>query len=284
MAHLNRSPKSANDWTQNDLLAYNIVVCSQSPDKFYGQPLPTVATLSNLDPYLLSGTLGMQGLSRQTYRLLQYIDYASRANSDQESAIDDFMKEVLRVLEYEKRDFLLRSHHAIPLLISGDPDQTAQTDTCLSQGSSTILLVAKEETTFSFHDPEPKVIAAAIATFQYNNRTRAQLGQPELDSMTIPCVVTTGTRPIFYLVPVTQELSTAVITAQYPISPTIVQCVVVSNSSRLSEGMDTPDFRQLALRHYTAFRTLAEAHWSAFMVPVEMAMLRQERITISIKA
>jgi len=80
-----------------------------------------------------------------------------------------------------------------------------------------------------------------------------------------------GTRPIFYLVPVTRELSEAVATGQYLLSPTVVKkCVVVSNSRNLSEGMETPDFRQVALQHYTAFRTLAEAHWSAFMIPVEI--------------
>jgi hypothetical protein len=79
-----------------------------------------------------------------------------------------------------------------------------------------------------------------------------------------------GTRPIFYVVPVTRELSEAVATAQYPLSPTVVKkCVVASNSGRLSEGVETPNFQQLALRHYTAFRTLAEAHWSAFMIPAE---------------
>jgi hypothetical protein len=116
-------------------------------------------------------------------------------------------------------------------------------------------------------DPEPQVVAQAIATFQYNNRSRARLGQPELDSMTIPCITMIGTRPSFYLIPVTRELSEAVATAQYPLSPTmIMKCVVASNSGRLSEDMETPDFRQLALRHYTAFRNLAEAHWSAFMI------------------
>jgi hypothetical protein len=150
-------------------------------------------------------------------------------------------------------------------------DQRRQTF-ALVQGSSTILLVVQEDkTTVSVRDPEPQVIAEAIATFQCNNRIRARLGEPELDSMTIPCIAMIGTRPIFYLVPVTRELSEAVATAQYLLSPTMVKkCVVASNSRRLSEGMETPDFRQVALRHYTAFRTLAEAHWSAFMIPVEM--------------
>jgi len=79
-----------------------------------------------------------------------------------------------------------------------------------------------------------------------------------------------GTRPIFYLVPVTRELSEAVATAQYPISPTMVKRCVAASNKRCLKGMETPDFRQVALQHYYAFRTLAEAHWSAFMIPAEM--------------
>jgi len=272
MANLIRSAKSGSDWTTNDLLAYNISVSSQSPNNFYGQPLPTVESLSSLDPNLLSGTLDTQGLSDGTYRLLQYLDLASRANSGQESAIDDFAREILRTLGYEKRGLLLRSRYAIPLMISGDPKRSAQTDVCLVQGSSTILLVVQEDkTAVSVRDPEPQVIAEAIAAFQSNNRIRARLGEPQLNSMTIPCITMVGTRPIFYLVPVTRELSEAVATAQYPLCSTVVKkCVVASNSRRLSEGMETPDFRQVALQHYTAFRTLAEAHWSAFMIPLDM--------------
>jgi len=132
-------------------------------------------------------------------------------------------------------------------------DRSAQTDVTLIHGSSTILLVVQEDKT------------------TYNNRTRARLGQHELDTMTIPCITMIGTRPIFYLVPVTQGLSQAVATAQYPTNPTVVKkCVVASNSCRLSEGMETVDFRQVALQHYTAFRTLAESHWSAFIFPKEM--------------
>ncbi|KAI0253588.1 hypothetical protein BJV78DRAFT_1122961 [Lactifluus subvellereus] len=271
MANLIRSAKSGSDWTANDLLAYNIQISPLTPDEFYGTPLPTVASLSSLDPQLLSGTLNTAGLSDETYRLLQYLDLASRANAGQESAIDDFAREILRAVGYERRGLLLRSRYAIPLLICGDPNRSAQTDVTLIQGSSTVLLVVQEDkTAISTYDPEPQVIAEAIATFQYNNRTRARLGQPVLASMTIPCITMIGTRPIFYLVPVTRELSEAVATAQYPHSPTLVKkCVAALHSRRLSEGMESPDFRQLALRHYTAFRTLAEAHWSAFMIPVE---------------
>jgi hypothetical protein len=89
--------------------------------------------------------------------------------------------------------------------------------------------------------------------------------------MTIPCIAMTSTRPIFYLVPATRELSEAVATARYPRSPTVVKkCIAASNSRRLSEGMENPSFREVALQNYTAFRPLAEAHRSAFMIPMEL--------------
>ncbi|KAF8815663.1 hypothetical protein BYT27DRAFT_7230171 [Phlegmacium glaucopus] len=251
MANLARLAKSANAWTSNDLVSYNIRVSSQSPNKFYGQPLPTVASLSNLDPNLLSSTLDTQGLSDETDRLLQYLYMASRENPGQDSSVTDFVREILRMFGYEKRDLLLR---------------TPQIDLCLVQRSSTILLVVQEDKTTP--SPEPHLIAKAIATFQYNNRVRVRLGRPKLDSMTIPCITMIGTRPIFYLVPVTRKLSRAVAKGHYTAIPTVVKrCVVVSDSRRLGEGMENPNFRQVALQHFAAFCTLAEAHWSALMIP-----------------
>ena len=63
MANIPRSAKSAGDWTTNDLLDYNITVSSQTPDESYGQPLPTIASLSSLDPNLVYGTLNTQGVT-----------------------------------------------------------------------------------------------------------------------------------------------------------------------------------------------------------------------------
>src|SRR6266567_754633 len=98
------------------------------------------------------------------------------------------------------------------------------------------MVVQEDSGKTSFRDPEPHVIAEAIATFQYNNRIRARLAVPLLDSMNIPCIALIGTRPIFYIVPVTHELSKAVATAQNPLlrMTMVKKCVVVSNSRRLS--------------------------------------------------
>ena len=248
--------------TASDLPNCRIKVSSQSPEDFYGQPLPTVP---NLDPNLVSGTLDMQGLSDETYHLLQSLDLASKATPDQESPPEEFVRELLRSLGYETHDLLSRSRYTIPLLRNSYSKSSAETaDLCLVQGSSTVLLVVKVDNNLAVgaHDPEPQVIAGAIATFQCNNRIRSRLGEPELDSMAIQCIAMVGTRPTFYLVPVTQHLSESIIRGTIPTVNTVVtKCVVVSNRHLLSEGMESPDFRQVALQHFTTFRTLAMAHW-----------------------
>jgi hypothetical protein len=170
-------------------------------------------------------------------------------------------------MEYQEPGTILRSRYPIHLAICGE-SRVAQTDVSLIQRNTTVLLVVQgDKTSISSHNLEPQVIAEAIAAFQYNNVTRSRLGMSELEKMTIPCITMIGTRPIFYKVPVTMQLSDAVNSGRYPEQTTIVhKCIVASQSRRLSEGMDAPVFRKLALQHYAAFRTLAKSHWSMYIV------------------
>lgn len=114
-----RSPKSGSDWNLNELQAYNITVSTESPDIFYGMPLPTTESLSSLDAHIVSGTLNTQGLSDETYRLMQYMDLASKPSAGQDSAILEFTKEFLRVLGFEnlKSGHLLQPRYPIQLQI-----------------------------------------------------------------------------------------------------------------------------------------------------------------------
>ena len=157
----------------------------------------------------------------------------------------------MRALGYEERDFLLRTRYTISLSISGDPNRSVQTSVCLVHGSSSAVAIPVVQTTV---DPDPQIVASAIATFQYNNWIRARLGQEELESAIIPCIAIIGTRLIFYFVPITEELSQAVLAGQYPIPTTLVRkCVAVSDSGRLNEGMESLDFRRVAVQHYITF-------------------------------
>ena len=59
----------------------------------------------------------------------------------------------------------------------------------------------------------------------------------------------TVTRPTFYLVPVTQELSDAVITGQWPeVETKVLKCITLVSHSQLSEGMETPEYRRVAFQ------------------------------------
>ncbi|KAK0457756.1 uncharacterized protein EV420DRAFT_476493 [Desarmillaria tabescens] len=83
--------------------------------------------------------------------------------------------------------------------------------------------------------------------------------------MTIPAIIMIGTRPVFYKIPVTQQLSDAIAMAQYPVSKTdVFKCVVAPHSRRLSEGMEVPEFRREILQHYEAFRRTSKECWSCF--------------------
>ncbi|KIL54660.1 hypothetical protein M378DRAFT_1045391 [Amanita muscaria Koide BX008] len=120
-----------------------------------------------------------------------------------------------------------------------------------------ILLIPQEDKTiFNSTQPEPQVIAEAIAAYQYNNEKRQTRGLAILDAVTIPCITMVGTRPTFYLVPVTQALSNAIVTGQYPETPTkVVKCVTFLGHNRRSrEGMETPAYRRVAFQRVVTFR------------------------------
>ncbi|KAJ7359815.1 hypothetical protein DFH08DRAFT_921823 [Mycena albidolilacea] len=230
--------KSASDWSVNELLAYHITV---KPETFFRAD----PSLDHLDPEILTARAGADGpeLSDTTARYLGYLDLATHA-----SLIDDFARETLHLLGFSERNLILSTRYIIPLTICGET-QTAQTDVCLLHRPTLVLLVLVANRT----DAQSQVIAQAIAA----------TGYPPLPSMTIPCITMSGTRPTFYLVPVTLELSNAVATGQYPSSETVVSmCVTVP---RASDGMEDTQYRQLALKRFLAFKTLAKSHWEEIL-------------------
>ncbi|KIM45344.1 hypothetical protein M413DRAFT_338289 [Hebeloma cylindrosporum] len=84
--------------------------------------------------------------------------------------------------------------------------------------------------------------------------------------MTIPCIIMSGNRPTFYLVPVTQELSNAVIGGVYPTTVTqVLKCVTVAaHIRRVGVGMDDTEYSNFALKHLLAFKALAESRGNPF--------------------
>ena len=178
MANLKRSAKSASNWTTVELKAYNISISSESqhPEKFYGIPLPTITILSRDNP----------DIEQWEYdHFITRISRLDRPTSPQETRrkqggslggpfILDLTRHILNVLGYLRdTSGIFLSRHHMPLQICGDPNRSARSSVSLVQApQGAVLLVA--QTTANGprpHDPEPQVIAEAIAAFQWNNRS-----------------------------------------------------------------------------------------------------------------
>lgn len=105
------------------------------------------------------------------------------------------------------------------------------------------------------YEPQAQLIAEAIAAFVANNRHRVLPTAQEI----LLGITMVGASPIFYKIPITQALITAVNTAQYPAQPTIVQRLVppVANPIHYArEGMRPLGNRVILFQCLEAMRDL----------------------------
>ena len=85
-----------------------------------------------------------------------------------------------------------------------------------------------------------------------------------------------GTLPTSYSVPVTQELSDGVITGQWPnfdnVDTKVLKWVTLVGQSnrRLSEGMETPEYRRVTFQRIITFEALAKSQWEKFLVEIAL--------------
>jgi len=168
MANLIRSVKPGSDWTRNELIAYNISIIEQDQDAFFGGPLP-----------LYAGPAGsvqheerVHALDAASLALIKRLNLAMELFEGEESAVTDFAAEILRALGYETKQTVVRTRKTIRLFMCGETVY-ANTDVCLIDADSEILLfVQVDKTRISASDPEPQLVAGAVAAFQSNNAIR----------------------------------------------------------------------------------------------------------------
>ena len=191
---------------------------------------------------------------KNTKQLLHYLDLAMNPKAGLESAVDNFAAQLLRGLEYDDNNRIVFIQHAIPFLICGETS-VAQTDVCVMDKDEILLLLQEDKRLSSMKDPEPQVIAEAIAVFAINNMTRERrLNLQPRDSITFPALTMVGTTPIFYKVTVTSALSKAVQTGTYPETETRVLRYIPALPGRNSEGMRPLPNRLEILRCLEAFK------------------------------
>ncbi|KAN0139599.1 hypothetical protein V8E53_002628 [Lactarius tabidus] len=213
MAQHIHSAKSGSFWTTHDLRAYNIVIEYQDAATFFGLgrenlPQPTInpafleATPSENTPDNIEGLFHAMHLATSPPR--------------EESAVDDFASTLLRSMGYVSRGRVIRERKDLHLLVCGDIKR-AQTDVCIMDQNQMLLLVQEDKRYLDDTNPEPQLIAEAIAAFNENNRIRQDiLHMVPLDFKIMPGIIMKGTSPVFYKIEVTKALAANVGAGTYP--------------------------------------------------------------------
>ena len=250
-----RAAKSGSHWSLIELHAYNIVVQWQDAATFFGvKPLPQPAVAGEL----LKNVAADDMVNGANHKLLCYMDLATHPVPEEESAVVDFAVHLLTLLDYVPRPRMVRTRADILFNICG-LDRYAKTDVCIvDSDSDDILLLIQEDKHKKPKDPEPQLIAGAIAAFQRKNYRRRQCpGQDPIVHKVMPGITLMGTTPIFYKIPVTTQLAQSVELGIYPAAPTVVHAhlpALARPTYCLDEGMEPLDNRATILACYEAFK------------------------------
>jgi len=198
----------------------------------------------------------LTAIDKKTKQLLHYLDLAMDPKIGQEVAVDNFAAELLRGLNYDDNDRIVFIWHALPFLICRE-NSIAQTDVCIMDDDEILLLLQEDKRLTSMKDPEPQIIAEAIAAFATNNmRWDRHLNLQPRDTIMFPALTLVSTTPVFYKVTVTLALSKAVQTGTYPEIETRVFRYIPALPCRNSEGMCPLPNRLEILRCLEAFKRL----------------------------
>ncbi|CAA7263109.1 unnamed protein product [Cyclocybe aegerita] len=172
MANTTRWPKSANEWTADDLRAYNISVSSVPAYEFFSCPPPPNSSLDKLvDPAILTSPCPGPYPNCNTnpdlpHHVEQYLGYLSLAtrttplDPNRESAIVSFSAKTLKLLGFHGRDRIgedrereseqgegqemvqkvVTMHYELPFTIC-TTTRVAQTGVCLISMRPTMVLL-----------------------------------------------------------------------------------------------------------------------------------------------
>ena len=166
-----------------------------------------------------------------------YLEEVMAIPPGEESAVDDFAAHLLALLSYDDASRFIRQRKDIPLFMCGGQTH-AKTGVCVVDRNLGILHVQEDKRHLEEVDPEPQLIAEAIAAFQHNNTRLQRIGMQPIQAKTIPGITMIGSTPTFYKITITQDLVEAVETAQYPENQTSVHKLVppVDDLAQLSRN------------------------------------------------
>jgi len=255
MANLIQSAKPGSKWTTKELLNYNIEVVPETVATFFGN--------ANLPPSTISPTILAHevypavGLPRDDRLFFHFLEDAMILSPGEESAVADFAVHLLRLLGYDEPNRYIRRRKEIPLFMCLT-NTHAKTDVCVIDPTSGILLLVQEDKQYlGKKDPEPQLIAEAIAAFQSQNCRLSAAGLPTVNTAVIPGITMVGTAPTFYKVDLTTTLVDAVELGEYPAQTTVVHKLtppVQAPWNLQRDGMQSLKNRAVILSCFEAFK------------------------------
>jgi hypothetical protein len=117
-----------------------------------------------------------------------------------------------------------------------------------------LLIVQEDKRCMSVANPEGQRVAEAIAAFYQNNCRRDTNGWLILKSGIMAGITICGTSPLFYKIPITQDLVDCVALGVEPITETKVLKHVPLFPDGIVRGMVPVGNRLLALKCFDAFK------------------------------
>ncbi|KZP08550.1 hypothetical protein FIBSPDRAFT_802949 [Athelia psychrophila] len=251
MAQLIRSAKSGSDWSDNELFAFNILIQDVDAATFFGTPQLPATTVS---PIILNNVARPPAPAVVTKDERIFFEFLDRANVLEKAAVDDLAGHILRMLDFDGNERSITTKRELSFTMCGTRVR-ATADIAITESSKYSLMVREDKRSTVVDEPVPQLVAEAIAAFVENNRLR----RPTLAQQTIPAITMVGPRPIFYKVPVTQALVSALITGEYPAQPTVVQRLVPpvpDEEAYMIHGMNPLADRHIVFQCLEAMRGL----------------------------
>jgi hypothetical protein len=261
MANLIRSVKAGSDWTETELCAYNIEVVSENVATFFGNadlPPPTTSIRPVILAYETYPAAGLPTDEWDDHALFRCLEKAMNITPGENSTVVAFAHLLLILLKYNSSEHCLQLRMDIPLYICSANTLT-HTDICLVEYPTqrNVLLFQEDKRHLEGNDPEPQLIAEAIAAFQYHNHRLSALGLPTVNAAVIPGITMVRTAPTFYKIDVNTALVEAVELGEYPLQTTIVHKLIPPVQvlkDFQQDGMKPLENRAVILSCFEAFK------------------------------
>lgn len=139
MASLLRSAKPGNQWTTNELIAFNIDIQDVEFQTFFGideLPKTSVSTV------ILENDRESDGPITKEERL--FFRYLRHANVAEESAVDDFALHLLRIMDFDGGQKSLHTKKEMSFEMCGERVY-AKPDICIMDRADLLLLVQEDK-------------------------------------------------------------------------------------------------------------------------------------------